>query len=103
MEEQILEIIEREPATSTRGLVARTGTSHTIAYSASEERQLYSCHIKKNLCKGHCQTMHLQDVHSLSTYSAKAYREPYGYSKGFIDRKVFFIRPRTTNNQNDKL
>jgi hypothetical protein len=45
-EDQILEVIEGEPAISTRRLVAGTSTSHAFLYLILKEQQFYPHYIK---------------------------------------------------------
>jgi hypothetical protein len=46
IEEQILDDVERQPATITRSLAARTGNSHGSVHRTIQEQQLYSYHIQ---------------------------------------------------------
>jgi hypothetical protein len=46
IQEQIFEVIERQPAVSTGHLVAHAGTSHASVHHTVQEHKLYLCHIQ---------------------------------------------------------
>lgn len=46
IKEQIFEVVETQPAMSTRHLVALTGTSYASVHHIVQEHKLYLCHIQ---------------------------------------------------------